>query len=46
MNAQQDVVKCLSKNKERPLDCWSEVERFKNEVARLERIFVERGSVL
>ena len=43
VSAQQDVVRCLREKQTRPLDCWSEVERFKAEVARLERKFVEGG---
>lgn len=38
------LVKCLKKNDRRPLDCWEEVEQFKNEVARLETGFL--GKVL
>ncbi|KAF2149473.1 DUF1690-domain-containing protein [Myriangium duriaei CBS 260.36] len=40
--AKESLVQCLRMNDRRPLDCWREVEEFKNEVARLERGFVER----
>ncbi|TKA74528.1 hypothetical protein B0A49_04049 [Cryomyces minteri] len=40
--AKEDVVQCLRKNDRRPLDCWKEVETFRNEVGRLEKAFVER----
>jgi MICOS complex subunit MIC19 len=33
--AKSEVVKCLRENDRRPLDCWKEVENFKNEVRRL-----------
>ncbi|KAL7270181.1 hypothetical protein RUND412_007121 [Rhizina undulata] len=38
--AREEVVKCLRTNDTRPLDCYKEVEEFKNEVSRLEKEFV------
>ena len=40
--AKSQVVKCLRENDRRPLDCWKEVENFKNEVRRLEGVWVEK----
>lgn len=40
--AKTEVVNCLRLNDRRPLDCWKEVEGFKQEVARLERAFVDK----
>lgn len=40
--ARGDVVRCLRENDRRPLDCWREVERFKEEVRRLEKGWVEK----
>lgn len=40
--AKTDVVNCLRINDRRPLDCWKEVDSFKQEVARLERAFVDK----
>jgi MICOS complex subunit MIC19 len=40
--AKNEVVKCLRENDRRPLDCWKEVENFKNEVRRLEGVWVEK----
>lgn len=40
--AKQSVVTCLRLNDRRPLDCWKEVEQFKQEVARLEAAFVDK----
>jgi len=40
--ARNEVVGCLRLNDRRPLDCWKEVEDFRNEVGRLEREFVKR----
>ncbi|KAH9883660.1 DUF1690-domain-containing protein [Xylariomycetidae sp. FL2044] len=40
--ARGDVVKCLVENDRRPLDCWREVEAFKEEVRRLEKGWVEK----
>lgn len=39
--AQQEVVKCLRENDKRPLDCWQEIEAFKEEVRKLEKRFME-----
>ncbi|KAL1859742.1 hypothetical protein Daus18300_009464 [Diaporthe australafricana] len=40
--ARGEVVRCLRENDRRPLDCWREVERFKEEVRRLEKGWVEK----
>ncbi|OCL08961.1 DUF1690-domain-containing protein [Glonium stellatum] len=40
--AKENVVTCLRMNDRRPLDCWKEVETFRQEVGRLEREFVEK----
>jgi len=40
--AKGEVIKCLRENDRRPLDCWKEVENFKNEVRRLEGAWVEK----
>ncbi|KAH8695058.1 hypothetical protein BGW36DRAFT_417933 [Talaromyces proteolyticus] len=40
--AKSEVVNCLRINDRRPLDCWKEVDSFKQEVARLERAFVDK----
>jgi MICOS complex subunit MIC19 len=40
--ARDDVVKCLRGNDRRPLDCWREVERFREEVRRVEEKWVEK----
>lgn len=40
--AKEAVVSCLRTNDRRPLDCWKEVETFKQEVGRLEKVFLER----
>ena len=40
--AREEVVKCLTVNDRRPMNCWQEVESFKKEVARLEKGWVER----
>jgi altered-inheritance-of-mitochondria protein 13 len=40
--AKGDVVTCLRVNDRRPLDCWREVERFREEVRRLEGGWVEK----
>ncbi|KAH8597721.1 hypothetical protein B0O99DRAFT_592281 [Bisporella sp. PMI_857] len=39
--AKSEVVRCLRLNDRRPLDCWREVEAFKEEVRRLEGQWVE-----
>lgn len=38
----EKMVKCLRLNDRRPLDCWEEVEAFKREVGRLEKVFLGR----
>ncbi|KAI9722527.1 MAG: hypothetical protein M1828_004522 [Chrysothrix sp. TS-e1954] len=43
-HAKDAVVTCLRLNDRRPLDCWAEVERFKSEVGRLEKSFVDSQS--
>ncbi|KAL2075976.1 hypothetical protein VTL71DRAFT_919 [Oculimacula yallundae] len=40
--AKSEVVKCLRANDRRPLDCWKEVETFREEVRRLEGAWVEK----
>jgi altered-inheritance-of-mitochondria protein 13 len=40
--AKEAVVACLRQNDRRPLDCWKEVEIFKQEVGRLEKEFVQK----
>ncbi len=40
--AKESLVKCLRINDRRPLDCWKEVEVFRQEVRRLEGQWVER----
>lgn len=40
--ARSEVVRCLRENDRRPLDCWQEVERFKEEVRRLEKGWVDK----
>ncbi|TGZ83832.1 DUF1690-domain-containing protein [Ascodesmis nigricans] len=40
--ARKSVVQCLRKNETRPLDCWKEVEEFKEQTRRLEKAFVVR----
>jgi len=40
--AKSEVVKCLRDNDRRPLDCWKEVQTFKDEVRRLEGAWVEK----
>jgi altered-inheritance-of-mitochondria protein 13 len=42
--AKDAVVACLKVNDRRPLDCWQEVEKFKAEVGRLERTFVDKNA--
>ncbi|KAG2174348.1 hypothetical protein INT43_004371 [Umbelopsis isabellina] len=36
---QQAVVECYRRNKTRPLDCWAEVESFKDAVAQAQKEF-------
>lgn len=40
--ARGSVVRCLRENDRRPLNCWEEVEAFKEEVRRLEKGWVDR----
>lgn len=40
--AREGIVACLRLNDRRPLDCWKEVETFKQEVGRLEGAFLGR----
>lgn len=40
--ARSEVVRCLRENDRRPLDCWQEVEAFKEEVRRLEKGWVDK----
>jgi altered-inheritance-of-mitochondria protein 13 len=40
-SAREEVVKCLRGNDRRPLDCWKEVEAFREGVRRLEVGWVE-----
>ncbi|CAF9906997.1 MAG: hypothetical protein GOMPHAMPRED_004992 [Gomphillus americanus] len=40
--AKDELVTCLRNNDRRPLDCWQEVEAFKNEVSRIEKRFLSR----
>jgi MICOS complex subunit MIC19 len=41
--ARQEVVQCLQLNDRRSLDCWWEVQKFKEKVARLEQEFVNKN---
>ncbi|KAF4549894.1 MIC complex subunit mic19-like protein [Elsinoe fawcettii] len=41
--AKEDLVQCLRVNDRRPLDCWKEVEEFKTQVGKLERVFLEKS---
>lgn len=41
-SARSEVIRCLRDNDRRPLDCWQEVEKFKDEVRRLEKGWVEK----
>lgn len=43
-NARNKVLTCLRTNDRKPLNCYEEVETFRREVARLERVFL--GKVL
>ncbi|KAI0118187.1 hypothetical protein GGR51DRAFT_498422 [Nemania sp. FL0031] len=40
--ARGEVVRCLLENDRRPLDCWQEVEAFKEEVRKLEKNWVDK----
>jgi len=41
--ARQELVQCLQLNDRRSLDCWWEVQQFKEKVARLEQEFVNKN---
>ena len=41
--ARQELVQCLHLNDRRSLDCWWEVQQFKEKVARLEQEFVNKN---
>jgi altered-inheritance-of-mitochondria protein 13 len=41
-SARNEVVRCLRENDRRPLDCWREVEAFKEEVRRMEKGWVDK----
>jgi altered-inheritance-of-mitochondria protein 13 len=41
-SARSEVIKCLTQNDRRPLDCWQEVENFKAEVKKLESKWVDK----
>ncbi|POS85387.1 hypothetical protein EPUL_003491 [Erysiphe pulchra] len=40
--AKSEVVKCFKENDRRPLDCWAQVEKFKEEVAKLEDSWIQK----
>lgn len=40
--AKSEVIRCLRENDRRPLDCYKEVEKFKQEVRRMEGVWVEK----
>lgn len=40
--ARGDMVRCLTENDRRPLDCYAEVQRFKAEVRKMEQEWVNR----
>lgn len=41
--AKSELVACLRDNQQRPLDCWEQVETFKNEVSKYEARFMEQA---
>jgi len=41
--AREDLVQCLQLHDRRSLDCWWEVQQFKDKVARLEKEFVNKN---
>ncbi|KAK4155162.1 hypothetical protein C8A00DRAFT_42215 [Chaetomidium leptoderma] len=41
-SARNEVVRCLREHDRRPLDCWREVEAFKEEVRRMEKGWVDK----
>lgn len=40
--ARTDVISCLRSNDRKPLNCWLEVENFRNEVKKMENAWVEK----
>jgi len=40
--ARNNVIRCLRDNDRKPLNCWKEVEAFKDEVRQLEKGWVEK----
>nr|7PV0_A Chain A, MICOS complex subunit MIC60,MICOS complex subunit MIC60-MIC19,Mic60-Mic19 [Thermochaetoides thermophila DSM 1495]7PV0_B Chain B, MICOS complex subunit MIC60,MICOS complex subunit MIC60-MIC19,Mic60-Mic19 [Thermochaetoides thermophila DSM 1495]7PV0_C Chain C, MICOS complex subunit MIC60,MICOS complex subunit MIC60-MIC19,Mic60-Mic19 [Thermochaetoides thermophila DSM 1495]7PV0_D Chain D, MICOS complex subunit MIC60,MICOS complex subunit MIC60-MIC19,Mic60-Mic19 [Thermochaetoides thermophi len=40
--ARSEVVRCLREHDRRPLNCWQEVEAFKEEVRKLEKGWVDK----
>lgn len=40
--AKSEVIRCLRENDRRPLDCYKEVEKFKEEVRKMEGVWVEK----
>jgi MICOS complex subunit MIC19 len=40
--ARNSVISCLRENDRRPLNCWKEIEAFKEEVRMLEKGWVDR----
>jgi MICOS complex subunit MIC19 len=40
--AREELIRCLQLHDRRSLDCWWEVNQFKEKVARLEREFVNK----
>ncbi len=42
LKAKAEVVRCLREKDRRPLDCWKEVEKFKEEVRKLEQSWVDK----
>lgn len=40
--ARSSVISCLRENDRRPLNCWEEIEAFKDEVRKLEKGWVDR----
>ncbi|KAF4124446.1 altered inheritance of mitochondria protein 13 [Geosmithia morbida] len=40
--ARGEMVRCLTENDRRPLDCYNEVEKFKAEVRKMEREWVNK----
>lgn len=41
--AREELVQCLQLHDRRSLDCWWEVQQFKEKVARLEKEFVNKN---